>query len=114
MSAPIKPITENFAVAPQLGPGDMAEVAAAGYKSVIINRPDFEGGPDQPTAAAVAQAAQAAGLQVEYQPVVGSAMTAADVARFAELLRVLPAPVLAYCRTGTRCTNLYAASRQLV
>lgn len=87
MSAPIKPLTENFAVAPQLGPDDMADVAAAGYKSVIINRPDFEGGPDQPTAADVSKAAQAAGLRIEYQPVVGSAMTIADVQRFAELLR---------------------------
>ena len=83
------------------------------YKSVIINRPDFEGGPDQPTAADVSRAAQEAGLQIEYQPVVGSAMTAADVARFAELLRTLPGPVLAYCRTGTRCTNLFAAAQQL-
>ena len=81
-------------------------MAAAGYKSVIINRPDFEGGPDQPTAADVSKAAQAAGLRIEYQPVVGSAMTIADVQRFAELLRTLPGPVLAYCRTGTRCTNL--------
>ncbi|OZI77563.1 TIGR01244 family sulfur transferase [Bordetella genomosp. 12] len=113
MSVPIRPLTENFAVAPQLGPDDMAGVAEAGYKSVIINRPDFEGGPDQPQAADVAKAAAAAGLAVEYQPVVGSAMTAADVARFAELLRALPAPVLAYCRTGTRCTNLFVAAQQL-
>jgi uncharacterized protein (TIGR01244 family) len=40
-------------------------------------------------------------------------MTAADVVRFAELLRTLPGPVLAYCRTGTRCTNLFAAAQQL-
>lgn len=33
MSAPIKPLTDNFAVAPQLGPDDMADVAAAGYKT---------------------------------------------------------------------------------
>ena len=59
------------------------------------------------------KAAAAAGLKIEYQPVVGSAMTAADVVRFAELLRTLPGPVLAYCRTGTRCTNLFAAAQQL-
>lgn len=113
MSAPIKQLSPNFAVAPQLGPEDMADVAAAGFKSVIINRPDFEGGPDQPTAAQVSAAAEAVGLKVEYQPVVGSAMTMGDVARFAELLQELPAPVLAYCRTGTRCTNLFAASQQI-
>jgi uncharacterized protein (TIGR01244 family) len=109
----IRPLAPDFAVAPQLGPEQMAEVAAAGYKSVIINRPDFEGGPDQPTAAEVAAAAQAVGLAVEYQPVVGGSMTVGDVARFAELLRELPGPVLAYCRTGTRCTNLYAGAKQM-
>ena len=109
----IRALTEQFAVAPQLSPEDMAGVAAAGYKSVIINRPDFEGGPDQPTAAAVSEAARQAGLQVEYQPVNGAAMTVGDVARFAELLQTLPGPVLAYCRTGTRCTNLFMAAQQI-
>jgi len=110
MATPINPLTPDFAVAPQLGPDDMAAVAAAGYKSVIINRPDYEGGPDQPTAAAVGEAARAAGLACEYQPVVSGAMTPADVARFAELLDKLPGPVLAYCRTGTRCTQLYRSA----
>ncbi|MNL71226.1 Beta-lactamase hydrolase-like protein [compost metagenome] len=61
----------------------------------------------------MSKAAEAAGLKIEYQPVVGSAMTVSDVVRFAELLKTLPGPVLAYCRTGTRCTNLYAAAQQL-
>jgi uncharacterized protein (TIGR01244 family) len=113
MSVPINRIAESFAVAPQLSPDDMAAVAAAGYRSVIINRPDGEGGPDQPTAAEVSQAALNAGLNVEYQPVVSGAMTSNDVARFAELLRKLPGPVLAYCRSGTRCTNLYHAAQQM-
>lgn len=114
MSISIRHLTDTFAVAPQLGPDDMSAVAAAGYKSVIINRPDYEGGPDQPTAEAVGAAAREAGLEVEYQPVVSGTMTADDVSRFAELLRTLPAPVLAYCRTGTRCSNLYAAAQQQV
>jgi uncharacterized protein (TIGR01244 family) len=112
MSIPVRPLSDAFSVAPQLSPDDMPAVAAAGYKSVIINRPDYEGGPDQPTAAEVSQAALNAGLQVEYQPVVSGAMTAADVARFSELLKSLPGPVLAYCRSGTRCTNLYVAAQQ--
>ena len=110
MATPINALTPDFAVAPQLAPTDMAAVAAAGFKSVIINRPDHEGGPDQPTAAAVSTAALEAGLQVVYQPVISGGMTRDDVTRFAELLETLPAPVLAYCRTGTRCTNLYHAA----
>lgn len=112
MSVPINRLTESLAVAPQLSPEDMPAVAAAGFKSVIINRPDYEGGPDQPTAAAVSEAALNAGLTVEYQPVVSGGMTAEDVTRFGQLLDTLPQPILAYCRTGTRCTNLFVASQQ--
>src|SRR3546814_14465214 len=104
MSVSINALSDAFAVAPQLFPEDMQAVADAGFKSVIINRPDLEGGPQQPLSADVMAAARAAGLAVEYQPVVGSAMTQDDVVRFAEILKELPAPVLAYCRTGTRCT----------
>ncbi|WP_353152045.1 TIGR01244 family sulfur transferase [Pollutimonas bauzanensis] len=113
MSVPISALTDDFAVAPQLSPSDMQAVADAGFKSVIINRPDLEGGPDQPTSADVIAAAHAAGLSVEYQPVVSGAMTPEDVARFAVLLKELPAPVLAYCRSGTRCTHLFRAAQQL-
>ena len=48
MSVPINALSADFAVAPQLAAEDMAAVAEAGFKSVIINRPDFEGGPAQP------------------------------------------------------------------
>ncbi|HWK72560.1 TIGR01244 family sulfur transferase [Pollutimonas sp. M17] len=113
MSVPINPLTETFAVAPQLSAGDMQAVADAGFKSVIINRPDLEGGPDQPASSEVMAAARAAGLAVEYQPVVSGAMTQDDVVKFARLLKDLPAPVLAYCRTGTRCTHLFNAARSL-
>ncbi|MCX5564044.1 TIGR01244 family sulfur transferase [Alcaligenes phenolicus] len=109
MSFPHQFLTEQLAVAPQLSGEDMQTVADAGFKSVIINRPDMEGGPDQPLSADVMKAAQAAGLQVEYQPVVGSAITSADVARFGQLLEALPGPTLAYCRTGTRCAVLFRA-----
>jgi uncharacterized protein (TIGR01244 family) len=110
VSTPISALNPDFAVAPQLQPSDMAAVAAAGFKSVIINRPDYESGPTQPTAAEVSAAAHAAGLAVEYQPVVSGGMTAQDVARFTELLATLPKPILAYCRSGTRCTVLYRAA----
>lgn len=113
MSTPVQQITSEFSVAPQLTPEDMAAVAAAGYKSVIINRPDFEGGPDQPTSEAVSAAAREAGLRVQYQPVVSGAITADDVAKFAELLQTLPAPVLAYCRSGARCTALFQSATKV-
>jgi len=110
MSTPINQITPDFSVVPQLSPSDMPAVATAGFKSVIINRPDYEGGPDQPTAQAVSEAARDSGLRVAYQPVVSGAMTPEDVAQFAELLQTLPSPILAYCRSGTRCSVLFQAA----
>ncbi|NYT86864.1 TIGR01244 family sulfur transferase [Pollutimonas harenae] len=113
MSVPINALTDNFAVAPQLAPEDMQAVADAGFKSVIINRPDLEGGPDQPLSNEVMTAARVAGLEVVYQPVVSGAMTPDDVVQFAKNLESLPAPVLAFCRTGTRCTYLFQAASAL-
>ena len=45
--------TALLSTAPQACPEDMAQVAQAGFASVMVNRPDFEGGADQPAAQAV-------------------------------------------------------------
>ncbi|OVZ61752.1 TIGR01244 family protein [Pigmentiphaga sp. NML080357] len=103
-------LTENFAVAPQLAPADMAAVAAAGFKSVINNRPDFEGGPAQPSSEQMQAAAEAAGLKYVYQPVNGANIQPGDVATFASLLKTLPGPVLAFCRSGARSTKLFMSA----
>lgn len=103
-------LNENFAVAPQLSPEDMQVVANRGFKSVIINRPDFEGGADQPASATVMAAAKAAGLNIAYQPVISGSIGPDDVTQFAQLLKSLPSPILAFCRSGTRSANLYQAA----
>lgn len=104
----VKKINENVSVAPQLSPADMAEAAAMGFKTVVNNRPDGEGGPDQPSAADVGAAAKAAGLDFVDMPVVSGRLTEKNINDFADLLTNAKKPVLAYCRTGTRCTNLWA------
>ncbi len=100
-------ITDNFGVAPQLAPEDMSAVAAAGFKSVINNRPDFEGGPAQPSSEQMSQAASAAGLTYVHQPVNGANIQPTDVATFSSLLQTLPGPILAFCRSGARSTKLF-------
>ncbi|HAB48319.1 MAG: TIGR01244 family phosphatase [Betaproteobacteria bacterium] len=100
-------LDQNLAVAGQINPEDMAAIRAAGFVSVINNRPDGEGGPSQPSDTQMKSAAENAGLRYVYQPVVSSDMTMDDVICFHEHLKVLPKPVLAYCRTGARCTRLY-------
>lgn len=107
----IRLITDNFAVSGQLAPEDVAGVAAQGYKSLICNRPDNES-DGQPEYAAVAEAAQAAGLKVYFIPVIGGQMTQANVDEMAAALEAAPQPVLAYCRSGARCINLFGIVQQ--
>lgn len=106
-SIPLRQIAADIAVAPQLGPESMAEVAALGFKSVVNNRPDFEFGPDQPTNASIAEAAAAAGLAYRFLPVAGGYQSPEEAAAMGALLAELPRPLLAFCRTGTRSANLY-------
>jgi uncharacterized protein (TIGR01244 family) len=111
MSAPpIQQLSADVCVAPQLDPAAMAWAAEAGFKSVVNNRPDFEGGPDQPTSATMEAAAQAAGLQYAWLPVQPAVQTPEEIARFATLLTELPKPILAFCRSGARSGKLYRAA----
>ncbi len=103
----IRPIDEHVCVASQLEPEAMTELARLGFKSVVNNRPDFEHGPDQPTSAAVAAAASAAGLQYHHLPVAGGWQSPEQIAAMAALLKTLPQPVLMFCRSGARSTRLY-------
>ena len=111
MSAPVvQQLSADVCVAPQLDPAAMAWAAQAGIRSVINNRPDFEGGPDQPTSAVIEAAAVAAGLRYAHLPVSPAVQTPEQIARFAQLLAELPKPVLAFCRSGTRSGKLYHAA----
>jgi len=103
-------LNADISVSPQLDPAAMALAAAAGFRSVVNNRPDFEGGPDQPTSAMMQAAAEAAGLQYAYLPVAGGFQSPEEIAQFARLLKDLPKPVLAFCRSGARSTKLYQSA----
>ena len=50
------------------------------------------------------------GLQWVYMPVASGNILDSDVDRFDEMIRNADTPVLAFCRTGTRCTVLWALS----
>ncbi len=109
---PARAVTPEISVAPQLAPDAMAEAAAAGFRSVINNRPDFEHGPGQPTNADIEAAAHAAGLEYRFLPVDGGHQSPQEIAAFAQLMRELPKPILAFCRSGARSTRLIVAAQQ--
>ena len=91
---------------------DVAAIKAAGFNSVICNRPDGEQ-PGQPSAASVEAAAKAAGLEFRYIPVISGQVTGENVAEQAAALQDLKGPVFAYCRSGARSTNLYGLIREM-
>lgn len=104
---PFKYLTEQLAVAGQLQPEDMQRAHAAGFKTIINNRPDAEEA-GQPTNQAIEQAAAQLGLDYYFMPVLASQLTDDNIAEFTKLAPQIESPVLMFCRTGTRCTYLWA------
>jgi uncharacterized protein (TIGR01244 family) len=102
----ITEITPDFSVAPQIARADVAAIAARGFRAIMCNRPDGES-YDQTDVAEVRAEAERQGLAFAFVPVVSGAIDADDVADFKAAMAALPTPVLAYCRSGSRCRNLW-------
>jgi uncharacterized protein (TIGR01244 family) len=105
-------INETLSVAGQISKADIAEIAEAGFGTIVNNRPDNEE-PGQFDHEAAAAEAKKRGLDYHYQPVTTGNISRAQVAEFEKLLLRSPQPILAHCRSGTRCYLMWAASRVL-
>lgn len=105
--ADIRSVTDYFAVSPQITEADVDEIAAAGFKTIVANRPDGEGGIDQPRMGAIRARAEKNGLTFVALPFSG-APTPEIIERTSAILSEAPTPVLAYCRTGTRSITAWA------
>lgn len=103
-------LTDSIGVAGQVQPADMPAIAEAGYKVVINNRPDGEA-PDQPHSEELAAAATAAGLDYHYYPLNAMNYPGDDTEAMAALFNDDSRPVFAFCRSGTRSSNLWISTR---
>jgi uncharacterized protein (TIGR01244 family) len=103
----LRRIDDSISVAPQIAPEDLPALAEAGFKAVINNRPDDEDA-GQPSGDTIRQAAEAAGLSYTAIPVTHAGFSMNQVEAMASALGQAGGPVLAYCRSGTRSTNLWA------
>jgi len=106
----IKKLTDDLSVSAQIKLDSVAGIAAAGFKTIMVNRPDGEG-PDQPTFAEIEAAATKAGIRAIYLPVETGKVSDADAEQFGAYLTSAAKPVLGYCRSGTRTTTLWALSQ---
>lgn len=95
-------------VSPQIAPADVDAARELGVALIVNNRPDGES-EDQPSGAEIAQAASEAGLDYVAIPVTHAGFSQSQVAAMREALdRAGESRVLAYCRSGTRSTLLWA------
>jgi sulfide:quinone oxidoreductase len=108
----LKRLSDEVTVTGQVQPADLAAVKAAGFRSILCNRPDGEV-PGQPSYAEIEAAAAGLGLAASHQPVRPAALSDADATRFKALVAELPKPVLAFCGSGARSTSLWRLAQSL-
>jgi uncharacterized protein (TIGR01244 family) len=105
-----RPLTDTIFVAPQITVEDVADARKAGVTLIINNRPEEES-PDQTPGAEIEAAARAAGMEYVAIPVTHAGFAEWQVAAMADALEHAKGKVLAYCRSGTRSTLLWALAR---
>lgn len=103
-------LTETVLASPQIGVAEIADAKAMGVTLVINNRPEGEA-DDQTPGSEIEAAARAAGLDYCAIPITHSGFSEPQVAAMADALAGADGKVLAYCRSGTRSTLLWALAR---
>jgi uncharacterized protein (TIGR01244 family) len=100
-------ITTDIMVAPQISVDAVAEAKAAGVALIINNRPEGES-DDQIPGADIEAAARAAGMEYIAIPITHSGFSQPQVMAMVAALQGAQGKILAYCRSGTRSTLLWA------
>ena len=102
-------INNELTVSDQITIEDLKEIQAQGYKTIFCNRPDQES-EGQLTFLTIEKEAQNLGIKAIHQPVIGGQISDDDIAQFGTYFELAQKPIFAYCRTGTRCSMLWALS----
>ncbi len=103
-------LTDDLFVGPQITLANLSGLAAQGFRSIIVNRPDGES-HDQPSFVETEAAAKAQGLEIRYIPIESGNITDADIAAFKAAMKEMPKPVFAHCRSGARSTMMWALAQ---
>jgi uncharacterized protein (TIGR01244 family) len=106
----IKRINDHVSVSGQIRPEDILALKAAGFTTIVNNRPDGEA-PDQPSGSEIEAAAKAAGLAYHAIPLGREGVNPEMVEETRAVLEGSSGPVFCFCRSGTRSTTLWALSQ---
>ena len=103
----IRALTPDYAVSPQIDLADLAVIKAAGYTTVINNRPDGEIPPPW-QASAMQSAAKALGLTFVDNPVLPGDFSDKVISTQRAAVAGSSGPVFAYCASGNRSSCVWA------
>ena len=103
-------LDDRIFVSGQIAPAEVAELARQGFALIVNNRPDHEE-PGQPEAFEIEAAAAASGIAYRYVPV--AQLTPEAIEAMRDAMASTEGPVLAFCKSGTRSTYLWALARSL-
>ena len=103
-------LTHSLYVSGQPAPPDIPQLAEQGFTLLICNRPDGES-PGQASMDEIEVLAREHGMDYLRYPVTPVTFPGDDLETLARAFNS-SGKILAYCRTGTRCTNLWVATRE--
>ena len=105
-----KQLTDSLWASPQITVADVERAKAEGFTHIICNRPDDEA-PGQPSALEIGSAAKQNGMEFTSVPVSSAGFSLPQVDAMQDALAKGGGKVLAYCRSGTRSTLLWALAQ---
>ncbi len=112
MKPRISDLGPGYFVTGQISVEDVGFIAEEGFRTIVNNRPDGEGGAAQPRSSDLEAEARRHGLSYFYLPMQRAHVDPRLVNEFAQTLAMAPVPVIGFCRTGARASALYNAWRQ--
>jgi len=107
----ISKISDGYSVSDQISPADVALIKASGFKTIMCNRPDGESA-GQPSAEIIRKIASDYDINFYYVPVSPRGLGATTLNDFNKVITEAAGPVLAYCRSGNRCTIMWKMTQQ--
>lgn len=106
----IHKLDDKTLVSGQITPADVADLQRQGVTMIVNNRPDHED-EGQPLSGEIEQAAEQAGIEFRFIPIVRG-IGPADVDAMHDAMRECgDGKLLAFCRSGTRSTLAWAVAR---
>jgi sulfide:quinone oxidoreductase len=114
MALQITKVSDDFSTVPQISVEDIAEIAQLGFKTIINNRPDHEGGDAQPTSAQLKKVAEDYHLTYVYIPVIPNNIQAEQIDAFNAAYVAAAKPVLGFCKTGNRAASIFKRSQAAI